>query len=398
MIHQPRYEIFQSFDDVLLIVPGGKTAYIGPVRDAQPYFESLGYVFDPQGNPADQLMDILSKDAVSNNLPQKWIDYTNQIKQTSENDIERVSENAEFFESIGNICKERGANWFAQLYHCHNRYLLQQTRFVSSLFLEIFVGLFAGTLMGISVGAFKGELYHGIYISPYALISPSPLTFIIPLYALLIGFCVALSGSPAGLYCVINTGVKIFSEEKPVFWREAAAGHSSSAYYIGKTLSATYRFTLSSLHFAAVYIFLAHPTFPSFAMMYAIIFLTFFGIYGMAAFVSTIVAKQNANLLAVVFGICMSVFCGFGPTLADAKDWGIMFIFEMSFNKWGAEALFSSSLRPYDAVYDIKDTAEANGYTLDREGFDLFMMFVIGVCFRVAAFIGLKLKDRAKQK
>jgi ABC-type multidrug transport system ATPase subunit len=30
VIHQPRLEIFDSFDDLLLLAPGGVTAYIGP--------------------------------------------------------------------------------------------------------------------------------------------------------------------------------------------------------------------------------------------------------------------------------------------------------------------------------------------------------------------------------
>ena len=43
VIHQPRVEIFQKFDDVLMIAPGGRTAYLGPTRNARPYFEKLGY-------------------------------------------------------------------------------------------------------------------------------------------------------------------------------------------------------------------------------------------------------------------------------------------------------------------------------------------------------------------
>lgn len=30
VIHQPRREIFESVDDLLLLAPGGTTAYIGP--------------------------------------------------------------------------------------------------------------------------------------------------------------------------------------------------------------------------------------------------------------------------------------------------------------------------------------------------------------------------------
>jgi ABC-type multidrug transport system ATPase subunit len=42
VIHQPRYEIFCMFHDVLLLGKGGKTVYLGPTEQAAEYFESLG--------------------------------------------------------------------------------------------------------------------------------------------------------------------------------------------------------------------------------------------------------------------------------------------------------------------------------------------------------------------
>lgn len=33
VIHQPRYEIFQMFDNVLLLGKGGRTVYLGPTKD-----------------------------------------------------------------------------------------------------------------------------------------------------------------------------------------------------------------------------------------------------------------------------------------------------------------------------------------------------------------------------
>lgn len=60
VIHQPRYEIFTEFDDLLMIAPGGCTAYLGLREKICTYFESLGFYFNPRNNPADTLMDILS--------------------------------------------------------------------------------------------------------------------------------------------------------------------------------------------------------------------------------------------------------------------------------------------------------------------------------------------------
>jgi ABC-type multidrug transport system ATPase subunit len=43
VIHQPRYEIFNTFDDILLLCPGGKIAYMGRGEEIEKYFHSLGY-------------------------------------------------------------------------------------------------------------------------------------------------------------------------------------------------------------------------------------------------------------------------------------------------------------------------------------------------------------------
>ena len=53
VLHQPRYEMFCLFHDVLLLGKGGFTVYFGPAQDAKQYFESLGYVFPAEVNPAD---------------------------------------------------------------------------------------------------------------------------------------------------------------------------------------------------------------------------------------------------------------------------------------------------------------------------------------------------------
>lgn len=284
----------------MLIAPGGRTAYIGPCALVQSYFEGLGHVFEPKANPADILMDILSTDAT---LADKWAAKMANEPVTKEQVL--ASKENLFFQNIEQISKQRGAYWFLQVYYCFARYLNQQLRHIVSLVLEVFVGLFAGLLMGISVNGQNGQLYTGMYVKPYTLVSPSPVDWLVPLYGLLIGFAVALAGSPAG--------VKVFGEEKTIFWRETAAGHSPSAYYIGKTIAAIPRIFLSAFHFAAIYQFLALPTFPNFSTVFAIILGTFQGIYGMSAFVSALVSRENGNIASIILAIFAAVFCGKFP-------------------------------------------------------------------------------------
>ncbi len=61
VIHQPRYEVFKLFDDVLFLAPGGSTVYHGPVDKSQQYFEHLGFQVPPAVNPADFYLDVISR-------------------------------------------------------------------------------------------------------------------------------------------------------------------------------------------------------------------------------------------------------------------------------------------------------------------------------------------------
>lgn len=68
VLHQPRYELFSEFHDLLLLGKGGRTVYTGPTPGALPYFEHLlGLTCPPRVNPADWLMDVIAGD-----MPAAW--------------------------------------------------------------------------------------------------------------------------------------------------------------------------------------------------------------------------------------------------------------------------------------------------------------------------------------
>ncbi|CAF3701063.1 unnamed protein product [Rotaria sp. Silwood1] len=60
-IHQPSSQIFQSFDQLILLADG-KTIFMGKPCDALPYFATMGHHSPPQYNPADYVMDLVNQD------------------------------------------------------------------------------------------------------------------------------------------------------------------------------------------------------------------------------------------------------------------------------------------------------------------------------------------------
>ncbi|KAI8911576.1 P-loop containing nucleoside triphosphate hydrolase protein [Gorgonomyces haynaldii] len=61
-IHQPRTDIFNMFDNILLLTRGGRVGYSGPAKSIIPHFDSLGYKLPALTNPADFILDMASVD------------------------------------------------------------------------------------------------------------------------------------------------------------------------------------------------------------------------------------------------------------------------------------------------------------------------------------------------
>ncbi len=65
VVHQPRYDAFLAFDQLLLLGVGGVTVYIGPADKTVAYFSQIGFQCPTALNPADFFMDVIAGHYVS---------------------------------------------------------------------------------------------------------------------------------------------------------------------------------------------------------------------------------------------------------------------------------------------------------------------------------------------
>ncbi len=505
VIHQPRYEIFETFDDLLILAPGGHTVYMGPQSLVLPYFGDVGFTFHPGHNPADDLLDFVAGkgsadqmdgfysrvDAANGGsggsvggfgsppstpskpgLPhtQSYASMSSEENGTTPetpNTAARTKKTANLLaqmwqtrgaahiarlrtaasanraaalrdslnDGLGGVLlsspprvggvsgqgslqgglavegsghhheedeeatrphfdplamtADRGASFMWQVYLCHNRSMVQQYRQATSYLLEMGVGMLAGGMMGAAASQVP-ELYMGVLKPPYTLISPSPIETLLPSIGLYVSLAVGLAGSPAG--------VRTFGEERAVYYREASSGHSKGAYYIAKTLSMFYRFTSGAFHFAAVFHMLANPT-TSFTMMFIIVVCQYFAVYGLAAITSMVVKRENSALLGVIVSLVAGCLCGFGPSITQLRGWHMSWIQDISYARWSSEAWFHYETLPYRDMYMVEEVSAALfGYTLDRLGYDIAMILIIGTVYRIIAFALLVLLNREKQR
>ena len=59
-LHQPRKEIFDMLDNLMLLAPGGRVAYFGPARKLRAYFYRMSFCCPRSANVADFVMDVMS--------------------------------------------------------------------------------------------------------------------------------------------------------------------------------------------------------------------------------------------------------------------------------------------------------------------------------------------------
>lgn len=331
IIHQPRMEIFQSLDRLLLLA-NGQEVFVGEAAAAVDHFKTAGYDIPLQCNPADAIMDIISgqgqkyrtitankQAGTISQLIAHWKAGGHQYSNKA-SDPKIIAERNGQLRALSISATARGAPWYRQVYFCFLRSTKQQSRQLTGFFLEIGVAAIAGLLLGLSVYKLEGLLFQGVFLPPFELLSSAVNYTLVPELGLLCSLAIGLAAAAPG--------VKTFGEEKSIYWREASAGHSRSAYFVGKGLSTLFRLTLSALHFTVFFTVLATPLMP-FGSLYAANLLYFYCIYGLACCVSMITRREDGPLLAMIVSLIIGIFGGYGPSLSTVKSWHLEWAWRM---------------------------------------------------------------------
>ncbi|PQE26905.1 ATP-binding cassette sub-family G member 2 protein [Rutstroemia sp. NJR-2017a BVV2] len=393
IIHQPRQEIFESLDSLVLL-GAGRMIYLGPQVEMKPHFEGLGFQFPNHGNPSDVMGDIIAGegrlykrtgDASIQPLIDQWQSRPRSSMEEAKGPAISMAES----NALSSTIKTRGMYWYKQIYYCFLRSMVQQCRLKESFFFELGVGAMAGFLIGLAELNQKGLNFRGIFVEPYEMLSTSIDYSSVPQMALLVGLAIGLTASAPG--------VKIFGEEKLVYWREAAAGHNRFAYYVGKVLSTIPRMILANFHFTVLFALLTTPRI-SWTDMFTANLLYFWCIYGLASCVSMVTRREDGPLLSVMASLIVGVLNGMSPSLKKVRSWHVVWLWRASPGTWLAEGYFTQNVSPLRYLYDIDTAKAAVGFNLGRFQQDMLMLLALGAIYRVVAFLGLRFMYRHKQR
>jgi ABC-type multidrug transport system ATPase subunit len=387
VIHQPRYEIFHMFEQVLLLGYGGRTVYIGSVDQVEAYFESLGYQFPKKGNPADYLLDITTgsakpihhtnKYSVSvtvENLPDLWEEYTaNNQQQQQEPRVPEAKYRSPSYSGI------------IQFFSCLQRSIVQQMRSIPSILLDLFLVCIGGLIIAIST---RGKTYVGPIPVELQDTCPSnlrgmcsvPLEDPITGTTMMFNLALSLTGAMASLRC--------FGKERVVYSRESESGLRTISYFIAKDLAMLPLTLLAPLIFLSVFYMIQAPR-AAFIEYYYSALLIYWTAYGFGYFISVVLKPNLAQLAAVVMIVIMFALNGVTPKLPDYKkmSFPLNALPYTSFLFYGQQVVYLLEIRRYKHLYDITASLDAFGYKLSELTRNTCLLLVFGVGFRLLALI-----------
>nr|WJJ79994.1 PDR transporter (cluster F) [Fusarium keratoplasticum] len=152
-IHQPRSEIWDLFDN-LIVLTKGSPVYSGPVKDSVPWFGDLGYQLPPFVNPAEFIIDIAAVDNRTPELEQETTARVEQLKtawnQESAKQFTPLDASIDVRHRKRNKRAEKHAGFVRQLTVLTDRTLKVTYRdplgMMASIMESIFMGLVTGYL------------------------------------------------------------------------------------------------------------------------------------------------------------------------------------------------------------------------------------------------------------
>lgn len=423
IIHQPRMEIFEMLDQLILLA-NGQIIYEGPEDYVQQYLENCGFTFPPHANSGDVVTDIITGNGRSykaqGDISKDWLisNWTGsrlhaQMKErhasvvsslssaharrrsvtpSSLMSLSKSSLPIDQHQSLSDpamleALRKRGAPRLKQTWLCLRRAMVQQWRDKTSFWFEMALASVAAALLGLAQNSRNGVLFRGIYKGEFAILSNAVDLTSVPQLSLLMGVAIGLiSAAP---------GVRVFSEEMLLHRREAEAGHSRLAYFVAKVLCVLPRMLVACLHFSAITLVLAKPVIP-----WGIAFLAnlgyFWCVYGMSAVISMVAKREDAPLLATMASLILGILCGAAPTLAQVSKWNLVWLWRMSPGVWLSELYFGELVRPFGYLYQTDMAAAAMGYSLNSTWRNIGVLVAIGVAYRLIAYVGLFLGKRIR--
>jgi ABC-type multidrug transport system ATPase subunit len=354
-VNQPRAEIWNALDELLILSTGGRTVFHGHRSEVAAYMQqSFGLKFPPESNPADVVLDAVS--ARGDEMAEAWSAHiTDTISSAASDDAAAVDRRDEI--------PWNGASILSQVRIAHMRYIEKQLSTLSTLYIEVGVSFVLGAVLGYSA-SFLPVL--GVFVEPFTRISPSPFTAMPPQLHMYAFMSLGLATATAG--------VNVFVNDKGTYSRAVMCGSSRIAHYVGTVTASWYRLVIVTLAFASPNHLISKSSAP-FGPYFILFYLVAWNMYAVGGLLALVSNSREAPLLsglsAILYG-CFSGFIGFPSPIK-----------KLSFCFWAAQVL--QEWRFYDTQGVFKESSSEWGWELGATSATFCIMTAMGLVYHVAA-------------
>ncbi|WOH15074.1 hypothetical protein DCAR_0934609 [Daucus carota subsp. sativus] len=389
-IHQPSIDIFDAFDELILLSSGGEEIYVGPLghqsSELIEYFEAINGVPKKKDgyNPATWMLDVTSK-VQEETLGVKFgeVYKKSELYRRNKESIEAISIPTPDSQDL-QFATQYSQSFFTQCIACLWKQHWSYWRNTNYSFVRILFALFTGLLFGTifwNVGPVRGtkqNLFDSMG-SMYAAV-----TFL--------GMQSASSVQP------------VVGVERPVFYRERAAGmYSAIPYAIAQVLiEVVYSFIQTFLYGIIVYAMLGFEwTAVKFLWYIFFIYFTllYFTFYGMV----TVAVTPNPNIAAVFstffYGL-WNLFSGFIIPVTRIPVWW-KWCYYLSPFSWTLYGLLGSQFGDIEEKLENGDTVAQfikSYFDYDHDFVKYVAVIVFGLAFLFGCIFAVSIKAFNFQK
>lgn len=363
VVHQPRVEIWDSLDQLLLLAPGGRTVFEGSREECMRYFTDFAKLDFSVGNPCDTIMDAIAKRG-------------DEFAEAWETNVTNAEPASPFTGTIPAAPVRLMAPWYKQLALAHQRALRVQFEHVLTVALDVLLGMIGAAMLSMAA---VDSPFKSLLRDEYVLVSPRGAFDVPGMLGML--WLIAMAGS------VAPAGVRTFGNCRVQYWREASSGYSRLAFYTGNALAEVYRLTLAALHFSVVVYLMWRPT-MTFGQLFGMILLSFFVVDSQSVMLGIVLDPQTAPLLSTVTAVFTALLNGF------ANIPGSMY----SYAFWITSAVYDLESTHVRHMYNFEIIKDQFGYELNNLTMGILIAIGQAMVFRVAGFFLLILVNRQAQR
>ncbi|KAG2392771.1 hypothetical protein C9374_011496 [Naegleria lovaniensis] len=424
-MHRPRNDIFQLFDDCVILGKTGSVVYNGPTKDALRFFEEIGFKCPNYANPPDFFIDVclgnVERPGDPNFEPERLLHLWDLKKEENSKkwaksragkDVDRSQEDQQQQqqhdeEEVGaqvidpqqvlvnsEVARERQRKpigFLGQYLLFSLRALLQLTRHYKGVFFDFFFHFILATI----IGAFYFNMdFQGPMSDTLQKLCP---TFIsnqcsLPRVDRIAPMSIITVSAIA--IAAMQSSLKCFGADKDLYRREAENGINKMSYFLGKLTGEIPSLLIYPLVFVTFWYILVNPeaefyTYYGLFLLYEIVFST------LGYFISVFVQRTHAEFVGVIYILLSALLGGVQPTVRlMTKEWYSLILICLSPVRWGVELMYTVEIRKYQESNQSVQTALDNfGFSYRAYFLSPVILICISIIFLVLCFIGLLFRD-----